>query len=58
MHNPTAAVKELIELSGYTFVKCNQTLYWICQDDTDLSEVAAGLQLGPLVYRVAEMLGV
>lgn len=58
MNNPTAALQELIVLSGYSFVKCNQTLYWICQDDTDLSEVAAGLQLGPLIYRAAAMLGV
>lgn len=58
MHNPTAMLKQLIELSGYSFIKCNSTLYWICSDDTDLSEVAAGLQLGPLVYKVAELLGV
>ena len=58
MNNPTAALQEQIALSGYSFVKCNQTLYWICQDDTDLSEVAASLQLGPLIYRVAAMLGV
>lgn len=58
MNNPTAALQGLIVLSGYSFVKCNQTLYWICQDDTDLSEVAAGLQLAPLIYRVAAMLGV
>lgn len=58
MNNPTAVLQEQITLSGYSFVKCNQTLYWICQDDTDLSEVAAGLQLGPLIYRVAAMLGV
>ena len=58
MNNPTAALKQLIELSGYSFIKCNSTLYWICSDDADLSEVAAGLQLGPLIYKVAELLGV
>lgn len=58
MNTPTAALQRTIELSGYHFIKCNQTLYWICQDDNDLSEVAAGLFLGPLIYRVAAMLGV
>lgn len=58
MNNPTAALQEQIILAGYTFVKCNQTLYWICQDDDDLSEVAAGLFLGPLIYKVADLLGV
>jgi hypothetical protein len=58
MNTPTAALQHAIELSGYSFIKCNQTLYWICQDDNDLSEVAAGLFLGPLIYKVADLLGV
>lgn len=58
MQTPTARLMRDIERAGYSFVKCNQTLYWICQDDTDLGEVAAGLQLGPLIYRVAALLGV
>lgn len=58
MNTPTAILQQQIILSGYSFVKCNQTLYWICQDDIDLSEVAAGLFLGPLIYKVADLLGV
>ena len=49
MKTRAAELMELIELSGYTFVKCNSTEYWICQDDSDLSEVAAARQLGKLI---------
>ncbi len=58
MQTPAAQLMRTLERAGYSFVKCNQTAYWICQDDTDFSEVAAGLQLGPLIYRAAELLGV
>lgn len=58
MKTRTAAVMELIELSGYSFILCNQTGYWICQDDSDLSEVAAARQLGTVIWLAAERLGV
>lgn len=58
MKTRAAAVMELIELSGYSFIKCNRTDYWICQDDSDLSEVAAARQLGTVIWLAASQLGV
>jgi hypothetical protein len=58
MKTRAAITMELIELSGYSFIKCNRTDYWVCQDDSDLSEVAAARQLGTLIWQVADLLGV
>lgn len=57
MNTPTALLEQEITLAGYHFVKCNRTLYWLCLDDADLSEVAAGLFRGEVVYKAAEELG-
>lgn len=57
MHSPTALLEQHITAAGYHFVKCNRTLYWLCLDDTDLSEVAAGLFRGEVIHAAAKELG-
>lgn len=58
MKTRTATTQALIEAAGYSFIKCNRTDYWICQDDSDLSEVAAARQLGTVIWLAASQLGV